>query len=501
MLKEKALKPFENHDYIVRRKAEFIFRVNIGFLLIMMVICAMTAYLDTINPELGKPVLSQQIINVLLMLSYVISLIVLMRGYLKLASHLLLGLTLVGLWFVIFFDELGGTYQYDTIVFIFAILSILPLVIGRFKFAVVLYIAANMLILIGFVLFVKDGPLVENPKLLDFLADSFMSFVILGTILYFVFSIYYDALHKAKNEIKERVKIEEELKEHQDNLEKLVKEKTQDLHQLNEELQVTNKELFEKNDIINSKNERLNKALKDLENTQVKLIRNEKMLAMGTVTLGISHEINNPLNYIMGGCYGLEDYFRENRSSNPEITDELLKSIRIGVEKASDIVKALNRLSRDTRVFTEDCDVHWVIESTLLVLQGKMKNKVVCEKDYNTGLSHIRGNNSKLYQLIFNVMSNAVDSIEESGYIHIKTEINNEFFVITIEDNGCGIEDKYLKRVVDPFFSTKDPDLGVGLGLSIAYTIIQEHNGEIEFSSEINKGTTVVLKLPINGES
>jgi len=103
-----------------------------------------------------------------------------------------------------------------------------------------------------------------------------------------------------------------------------------------------------------------------------------------------------------------------------------------------------------------------------------------------------------LHQVFLNILSNAEQSIKEKGIITISTEINNKFAVISIEDNGEGISNDNLSKITDPFFTTKEPGKGAGLGLSIVYQIIEEQKGTIEFKSKIGKGTKVIIKLPNN---
>jgi len=103
-----------------------------------------------------------------------------------------------------------------------------------------------------------------------------------------------------------------------------------------------------------------------------------------------------------------------------------------------------------------------------------------------------------MHQAILNVLTNAIHAIEGKGIIKIKTELNKNDFVINITDTGCGIDKENLNKVFDPFFTTKEPGKGTGLGLSITYNILQEHNASIEIDSEVNKGTTVLIKIPVN---
>lgn len=100
-------------------------------------------------------------------------------------------------------------------------------------------------------------------------------------------------------------------------------------------------------------------------------------------------------------------------------------------------------------------------------------------------------------QAIINILSNAIDAIEGEGSISITTAIKEGIFQIVITDTGCGITNENITKITDPFFTTKDPDKGTGLGLAITQNIIKEHKGTLEFESELGRGTTVIVKLPI----
>ncbi|HAN79674.1 MAG TPA: hypothetical protein DCQ31_18880 [Bacteroidales bacterium] len=132
------------------------------------------------------------------------------------------------------------------------------------------------------------------------------------------------------------------------------------------------------------------------------------------------------------------------------------------------------------------------------MLNNKLKQKAVIEKDYFDHALVIKGNVGKLHQVFLNVLVNAMQAIVDNGSIKIKTYISENCSIIEISDTGIGIEEKQLSKITDPFFTTKPPGEGTGLGLSIAYSILMEHKGTIAFESEIMKGTKVIITIPIN---
>ena len=278
-----------------------------------------------------------------------------------------------------------------------------------------------------------------------------------------------------QNKIQELEATEKELLEHKNNLEKLVKERTQELEQ---------------------KNEELNKALNDLKETQTKLIHSEKMASLGILTAGVAHEINNPLNYIMGSYYGLEEYFLENGSKDSERTKFLLESINIGINKITNIVKGLNQFSRRNESKDEVCDINGILENCLIMLHNKIKDRIELVKECSPESPVIQGNVGKLHQVFINLLTNACQAIPSKGTITVKTTQIENHVKVEISDTGTGISPDIISKIMDPFFTTKDPGEGTGLGLSITHKIIEEHKGEIHFNSVINTGTLVTVILP-----
>ncbi len=236
----------------------------------------------------------------------------------------------------------------------------------------------------------------------------------------------------------------------------------------------------------------------DLKETQAQLFQSEKMASLGTLTAGIAHEINNPLNYIKGAHYGLVQYFEDHKSQNIEQTDTLLYSIDTGIKRATEIVKGLNQFSRNNENFEEDCDLHSIIDNCLIVMHNQLKDHVDIYKDYSKDPITIKGNSGRLHQAFINIISNANYALKEKGKIRINTSILKKKFFIQISDNGCGMDEEIINQIFDPFFTTKPPGEGTGIGLYITFSIIQEHNGKIKFNSKKNMGTTVEITFPHN---
>jgi signal transduction histidine kinase len=313
-------------------------------------------------------------------------------------------------------------------------------------------------------------------------------YVIVTAILFYLF------LKKHLNTLRST---EEELELHQNNLEQLVEEKTKKLDAAIEELRATNEELNDKNEIINNQNLALKETVRQLKQTQAQLLQAEKMASLGVLTAGVAHEINNPLNFILGGITGLENYLKVEKNLGNEQTSLYIESIKTGIDRASSIVSELNQLSHTKAIFNEDCALHSIIENCLLFLTDHLKNNIRVQKKLAEGELFVCGNIGQLHQVFFNVLMNAVQSIKDKGLITITTTKKDELVSIEISDTGCGISQDHLSKIMDPFFTTKEPGQGTGLGLSIAYNIIHAHEGQIRILSEINRGTSVTIILPI----
>ncbi len=291
-------------------------------------------------------------------------------------------------------------------------------------------------------------------------------------------------------DITTRKKAEQELEKYRKHLEFLVQERTEELATANEELTSTNEEL------LNQRQE-LETVLLNLQDTQKQLVHSEKMASLGVLASGIAHEINNPLNFIKGGVFGIESYVKENLKESLNELNPFLDGVNEGICRAAEIVKSLNHYNRRNDAKMIACDIHSIIENCLVMLNNQIKDRITVEKKYTTKKFVLACNEGKLHQAILNVLSNAAHAIENEGIIKIKSFVKAKDFKLEVTDTGTGISNEHIDKILDPFFTTKAPGKGTGLGLSITYNILQEHNGTIEFKSKLHKGTTVIITLPL----
>lgn len=293
---------------------------------------------------------------------------------------------------------------------------------------------------------------------------------------------------------------------------------------------------------VEERTSQLSHALSHLQQTQVNLIQREKMSALGELVAGIAHEINNPVNFILGNLGHASEYTQSfiellnlYQKYYPEPVDEIVDkideidlnylicdfpeiilSMHKGTKRMAQMIRALRHFSRRDDASAEPTNIHEGIDSTLLILQYRLKANperpaIQIIKDYDT-LPLVECFPGPLNQVFMNLLANAIDAIEESfvksdsslveytGKITIRTSVleQRSVVVIQIADNGIGMTEEVKQRLAEPMFTTKPVGKGTGLGLSISRQIIEEqHQGAISFVSELGKGTEFSIEIPV----
>jgi len=225
-----------------------------------------------------------------------------------------------------------------------------------------------------------------------------------------------------------------------------------------------------------------------------RLMRSEKLASIGRLAAGIAHEINNPLTSILTFSSLL---LRKAEEGEKEKLEIIVKE----TTRCREIVRGLLNFARQGEPKKEDCDVNKIIEAALSLTKNQLKvseNRITLEKALgNVPLQQLDPN--QMLEVFVNIIINALDAMHSGGQLSITTCLlqSENSVEIRVADTGCGIPKESLAKVFDPFFTTKEPGKGTGLGLSVSYGIIDGHNGTIDVESEVGKGTTFVIKLPL----
>ncbi len=266
---------------------------------------------------------------------------------------------------------------------------------------------------------------------------------------------------------------------------------------------------------------------------EAQLLQSEKMAAIGQLTAGIVHEINNPVGFISSNMRTLREYAsilielewvarrieeglvaggktdevvgdlaayrkKEDLAFIAEDTGRLLEETEKGIERIQKILADLKRFSHPDTGALEEVDLAAALEGTLNIAWNEIKYKARVEKDYRP-TPGIRGYGPQLGQVFLNLLINAAHAIEKDGIIRVATRAAGGKAIVTIADNGCGMPPHVKARIFEPFFTTKPPGKGTGLGLSIAYGIVEKHGGTISVESEPGRGTVFTIALPVAG--
>lgn len=277
---------------------------------------------------------------------------------------------------------------------------------------------------------------------------------------------------------------------------------------------------------LETEHRKLEQAYNDLKLAQAKVVQQEKMATIGQLAAGVAHEINNPTGFIMSNLGSLQKYAERLKTfirlqsdalaGLPEevlqpiadqrrmlkidaITEDLgslLRESLDGAERITKIVQDLKSFSRVDEPEMKRVDINAGIESTINIVWNELKYKASITKEYGP-IPPIMCNAGQLNQVFMNLLVNAAHAIEKQGLITIRTWNEGGNVNVAISDTGCGIPPEQVGRIFEPFYTTKPVGQGTGLGLAIACDIVKKHNGTIEVVSEVGKGTTFTIRLPI----
>ncbi|NOR12817.1 MAG: HAMP domain-containing protein [Candidatus Aminicenantes bacterium] len=333
-----------------------------------------------------------------------------------------------------------------------------------------------------------------NRVMLAFTIMASLCVVFLLVILYFSTSRIINPLRNmviatqeiAKGDLNLEVKVDskDEIGDLADSFNKMIA----DLKSANEKLIDWGKTLEKK----------VKERTKELREAQAHLIQTEKLASLGKLAAGVAHEINNPLGGIL--IYShllLEDFDKESPYYNN------LEKIVKETTRCKEIVKGLLEFARPKEPETTSSRVNELLDNALSLLESQsLFQNIRVGKQYSEDLPLITADNAQLQQVFMNIILNAADAMKGEGILTLRTSLDadGEYLIIDFTDTGPGIGEEDKKKIFDPFFTTKEAGQGTGLGLSISYSIVRKHQGTIEVQSELGKGATFTIKLPVSGE-
>ena len=239
--------------------------------------------------------------------------------------------------------------------------------------------------------------------------------------------------------------------------------------------------------------EKIQKTTADLRKTEAQLIRSEKLAALGQLAAGIAHEIRNPLTSINILIHSLTENFPPETAHHED-----LQVIEEEISRINEIVDQFLRFARPAPPLLKKTDALSIFEETLQLLRPQIeKNRIIVEKEFRA-LPPISMDREQMKQVILNLLLNAIQAMPNGGHLTLRGRIleNDRWVTLSIQDSGIGIPSEDMNKLFDPFFSTKEG--GVGLGLSIAHRIIDQHHGKIEVDSATGKGTLLTVWLSIS---
>lgn len=279
---------------------------------------------------------------------------------------------------------------------------------------------------------------------------------------------------------------------------------------------------------VSARTKELKAAYGELQSTQAMMVHSEKMKSLGELVAGIMHEINNPINFIYGNMTHLDNYSKdlvkivdEYSNLDKELSEDLqkkykalkeeldydfiksdipdlIKSCKEGAERAKNIIQDLKSFSRFEESAISSINIEKEIDTCLTILYNKYKNRITIHKEFPENMPTVEAYGGQLNQVFMNILDNAIGAIEGNGDIWIRALFTNNNARIEIEDNGSGMSEETKQKVFNPFFTTKPVGQGTGLGMSITYKVIKNHNGDITIETKQGIGTKFIITLPLN---
>jgi signal transduction histidine kinase/CheY-like chemotaxis protein len=357
-----------------------------------------------------------------------------------------------------FMDRSDLIIRLDTISYILAALSMLPIIVLHRKSSIFIYTAINISILIIYMIILNKEQSIKPNIFIDFIMDNMISMIGIGIFAYSIFSINYKALQKAEIEISERKKAEEQR-----------------------------------------------------DRLQMQLVQSQKLESVGLLAGGVAHDFNNMLAAVQGFAELIRDDMGKNDDKSSEI-NEIIKASK----KARDLTQQLLAFARVQPLDIKTIDINKSIREFLIMLARTVRENILIQEKLSDNQCTIEADKIQIEQVILNLTLNAQDAMPDGGEIFIETSKvtvdeniirgyeavePGEFILLTVSDNGNGMDKETLEKIFDPFYTTKEFGKGTGLGLSTVYGIVKQHHGMIHVYSEKDNGSTFKIYFPFKNLS
>ena len=284
---------------------------------------------------------------------------------------------------------------------------------------------------------------------------------------------------------------------------------------------IENARLYEHlEDEVRQRTAELTRTLQELRATQAQLVQSEKMAALGDLVAGVAHEINTPLGAVTSNNdlvartlakvreAGADPAQAQKSSAWLQRAESMTQVSRDACQRIAAIVRSLRTFARLDEAERKPANLHDGLDSTLTLIEHLVKNRVTVVRDYGD-LPEVDCYPNQLNQVFLNLLVNAAQAIAGKGEIVIRTRYQKDgdvdpkastraVVVVEISDSGCGIAPEHMRKIFDPGFTTKGVGVGTGLGLAISYRIVADHKGKIELQSQVGKGSTFRIVLPVH---
>jgi len=235
--------------------------------------------------------------------------------------------------------------------------------------------------------------------------------------------------------------------------------------------------------------------MSDRRRLETQLIQSEKMAAIGQLAAGIAHEIRNPLGIITNALYDLGEIVD---GDNPDVQEDL-RIAKEEMDRVQEIINNLLEFSRESRAELENVDVNDLLRRTLQLMSKSLQNSDVRVVTDFAPLRRCRANQNALRQIFLNLITNAVQAMPDGGELRLRTApLAGGWVQLEFADTGVGIPPEHLRDIFNPFFTTKAPGQGTGLGLSVVHSVVKRYNGDIQVRSQVPGGTTFTIEFPCN---